>query len=349
MGKMGKMGNLSELLAIKDSFISDLEGISTLPDLQQLYAKFVGKKGSVTLMMKGIATLTPEERKTLGKEIHQLKSFIETSIKDKEDILKTTESANKISANSIDVTLPGYYKIPGGSHPLSLIIREIASIFTSMGFSIEEGPEIETDYYNFVALNFPKNHPARDMQDTFYVDSGKEDIVLRTHTSPVQIRVMEKTPPPLKIISLGKVYRCDADTTHSPIFHQVEGLMVDKDITFANLKAILSDFLKRIFPDSIGVRFRPSFFPFTEPSVEVDMGCIFCKGSGCNVCKHTGWLEILGAGMVDPRVFKQVGINDSIYSGFAFGIGIERVAMLKFGIDDIRLFYESDLRFIRQF
>ncbi|MBF0542746.1 MAG: phenylalanine--tRNA ligase subunit alpha, partial [Nitrospirae bacterium] len=244
---------------------------------------------------------------------------------------------------------PGYYKKPGGSHPLSLVIREIAEIFTSMGFSIEEGPEVETDYYNFVALNFPKNHPARDMQDTFYVDSDKDEVVLRTHTSPVQIRVMEKTPPPLKIISLGKVYRCDADTTHSPIFHQVEGLMVDTDITFANLKAVLSNFLQRIFPDSIGVRFRPSFFPFTEPSAEVDMGCIFCKGKGCNICKQTGWLEILGAGMVDPRVFKQVGIDDTKYSGFAFGIGIERVAMLKFGVDDIRLFFESDLRFIKQF
>lgn len=343
------MSNLSDLSALKNTFISELDGITTLSDLQQLCAKFVGKKGSVTLMMKGISTLSPDERKTIGKEINQLKTFIETKSQEKETILKASAAVNIISSNSIDVTLPGYYKKPGGSHPLSLVIREIAEIFTSMGFSIEEGPEVETDYYNFVALNFPKNHPARDMQDTFYVDSDKDEVVLRTHTSPVQIRVMEKTPPPLKIISLGKVYRCDADTTHSPIFHQVEGLMVDTDITFANLKAVLSNFLQRIFPDSIGVRFRPSFFPFTEPSAEVDMGCIFCKGKGCNICKQTGWLEILGAGMVDPRVFKQVGIDDTKYSGFAFGIGIERVAMLKFGVDDIRLFFESDLRFIKQF
>lgn len=320
------------------------------------------------MMMKSISSLTQQERRTIGKEINDLKSLIEHKVKDKETILKTNEAGNVISANTIDVTLPGYYKKPGGSHPLSLIIREISELFTSMGFTIEEGPEVETDYYNFVALNFPLNHPARDMQDTFYVDSDNllgdspipnilgdspippgENLVLRTHTSPVQIRVMEKTPPPLKIISLGKVYRCDADTTHSPIFHQVEGLMVDVDITFANLKAVISNFLTKIFPDSIGVRFRPSFFPFTEPSAEVDMGCIFCKGNGCNICKQSGWIEILGAGMVDPRVFKHVGIDSSIYSGFAFGIGIERIAMLKYGVDDIRLFFESDLRFIKQF
>ena len=246
----------------------------------------------------------------------------------------------------IDVTLPGRFTRRGSLHPITQVAGEISDIFLRLGFDIAESPEVETDYYNFEALNIPKYHPARDMQDTFYVS---ENIVLRTHTSPSQPRVMEKTKPPVRIISPGKVFRCDSDITHTPMFHQVEGLMVDTDVSFSDLKGVLETFIHRMFSPETPVRFRPSFFPFTEPSAEVDIGCIFCKGSGCQVCKKTGWLEILGAGMVNPRVFEMVGYNPEIYTGFAFGMGVERISMLKYGIDDIRLFFENDLRFLRQF
>ncbi len=341
--------------------------------------------------MKSLPRIPKEEKPAFGKAINDVKSFIEGKIREKESYLRIGEISEKICTEKIDITLPGCFKKPGGRHPVSLVLREITNIFLTMGFSVEEGPEIETDFYNFEALNMPKNHPARDMQDTFYVETGEvsrsdpqrrpasgsqskrplaetrigksetrnqittmqypmeSDVVLRTHTSPVQIRTMEKRKPPLRFISPGKVYRCDVDISHTPIFHQVEGLMVDRGITFSNLKAVLENFLHRIFSPTVPVRFRPSFFPFTEPSAEVDIGCIFCRGRGCRLCKGSGWLEILGAGMVNPKVFQNVGYNSERYSGFAFGMGIERITMLKFGIDDIRLFFESDLRFLKQF
>jgi phenylalanyl-tRNA synthetase alpha chain len=252
----------------------------------------------------------------------------------------------RLSSETIDVTLPGKYTPVGREHPINKVLREIEDIFVSMGFGIEEGPQVELDYYNFEALNVPKDHPARDMQDTFYIT---DDVLLRTHTSPVQIRTMEKQKPPLRFIAPGKVYRCDADISHTPMFHQVEGLMVDTDVSFSDLKGVLETFIHRMFSPETPVRFRPSFFPFTEPSAEVDIGCIFCEGKGCQVCKGTGWLEILGAGMVNPRVFEMVGYNPEVYTGFAFGMGVERITMLKYGIDDIRLFFENDLRFLRQF
>jgi len=246
----------------------------------------------------------------------------------------------------IDITLPGKPCLSGKTHPLNKVLDEIKDIFLPMGFSIQEGPEIELDYYNFEALNMPKHHPARDMQDTFYVS---DDVVLRTHTSPVQVRVMEKKKPPLKIIAPGKVYRCDADISHTPMFHQVEGLMVDTDISFSDLKGVLGLFIHSFFGENTPVRFRPSYFPFTEPSAEVDIGCIFCAGKGCRVCKTTGWLEVMGCGMVNPRVFEMSGYDPDEFTGFAFGMGVERLTMLKYAIDDIRLFYENDLRFLQQF
>ncbi|MBI3599955.1 MAG: phenylalanine--tRNA ligase subunit alpha, partial [Nitrospinae bacterium] len=264
--------------------------------------------------------------------------------------LKQTELREKgiesLKKGFFDITLPGRLPDIGSIHPLTKVLNEVVDIFIGMGFTIEEGPEIELDYYNFEALNIPKDHPARDMQDTFYIT---DDVILRTHTSPVQVRTMERRPPPLKIIAPGKVYRCDADITHSPMFHQVEGFMVDKDITFGDLKGMLELFVHQFFGKDIALRFRPSFFPFTEPSAEVDIQCVICKGSGCRVCKGTGWLEILGSGMIDPAVFSYVKYDPEEWTGFAFGMGIERIAMLKYGVDDIRLFFENDLRFLKQF
>ncbi|MBI3593203.1 MAG: phenylalanine--tRNA ligase subunit alpha, partial [Nitrospirae bacterium] len=281
-----------------------------------------------------------------GKKINDVKQFIETELDLKESGLREEELKRQLAAESIDITLPGKYVPFGREHPINKTLSEVVDIFVKMGFSVEEGPEVELDYYNFEALNFPKDHPARDMQDTFFVS---DDIVLRTHTSPVQVRGMEKRRPPVRFIAPGKVYRCDADITHTPMFHQVEGLMVDKGITFSNLKGILEAFLHQMFGPDTPVRFRPSFFPFTEPSAEVDIGCILCNGAGCRVCKGSGWLEILGAGMVNPAVFEHVGYDPEEFSGFAFGMGIERIAMLKYSIDDIRLFFENDIRFLRQF
>ncbi|MBF0563933.1 MAG: phenylalanine--tRNA ligase subunit alpha [Nitrospirae bacterium] len=375
---------MSAYVSQKDNFALELRSVGSTNELSALRSRYLGSNGLITLALKCMATLAREERSAAGKAINEDKRFIEEKVKESEVLLREKEISKKLSASLIDVSLPGYYRRLGGRHPVSIVLGEIIDIFTSMGFSIEEGPEVETDYYNFEALNIPKSHPARDMQDTFYVDSGYEDpcridcgcigtvspgtvslgtgnmgsdstvsaddeMVLRTHTSPVQIHTMERQRPPLSIIAPGKVYRCDSDVTHTPLFHQVEGLMVDTDVSFANLKAILSTFLRLIFSSNAPVRFRPSFFPFTEPSTEVDIGCIFCAQKGCRVCKGTGWLEILGAGMVNPRVFEMAGYDPDAYTGFAFGLGVERITMLKFGIDDIRLFFENDLRFLRQF
>jgi len=337
---------VEDVLSLKALFIEESNEVSSAAELDHLRVKYLGKKGLVTSRLKNLSAIPPEEKPSYGKAVNEVKRFIEEELKKKTSLLKKQEYKRRISSEAIDITLPGRYTPFGREHPVTQILSEITSIFVSMGFEVEEGPEVEFDYYNFEALNFPKDHPARDMQDTFFVS---DNVVLRTHTSPVQIRVMEKRKPPLKIIAPGKVYRCDADISHTPMFHQVEGFMVDRDIAFSDLKGVLEAFIHSMFSRDIPVRFRPSFFPFTEPSAEVDMGCIFCAGKGCRVCKKTGWLEILGAGMINPRVFEMVGYDPDLYTGFAFGMGVERITMLKYSIDDIRLFFENDIRFLKQF
>ncbi|PLX92905.1 MAG: phenylalanine--tRNA ligase subunit alpha [Desulfuromonas sp.] len=314
--------------------------------LQDLRVSLLGKKGTLTAIMKGMGQLTAEERPLIGALANEVKSELETLIGMRRQELSDEEIASRLEREKIDVTLPGRGTIRGSKHPITLVTEEITEIFTSLGFGVEEGPEVEKDFYNFEALNIPKDHPARDMQDTFYIS---DDVVLRTHTSPVQIRTMLRQPPPVRVIAPGTVYRRDSDITHSPMFHQVEGFLVDRNITFGDLKGILTTFITQFFGEKVGVRFRPSFFPFTEPSAEVDIACVICGGKGCRVCKNSGWLEILGSGMIDPEVFKSVDYDASAYSGFAFGMGLERVAMLKYGVNDLRLFFENDLRFLRQF
>ncbi len=337
-------GSLTE---IEEAFRSDIAGVSTLGDLQQVRAKYSGKKGLVTAKLKALSSVPdPAQKKEFGRKINELKNLVEDALKNRELLLKEGEQERRLLTEKIDITLPGKSVSFGRRHPINQVLSEIKDIFVSMGFGIEDGPEVELDRYNFEALNIPKDHPARDMQDTFYI-SG--DVVLRTHTSPVQVRVMEKRRPPLKIIAPGKVYRCDADVSHTAMFHQVEGLMVDTDVSFGDLKGVLELFIHSFFGKDTPVRFRPSYFPFTEPSAEVDIGCVFCKGKGCRVCKTTGWLEVLGSGLVNPRVFEMAGYDPGQYSGFAFGMGVERMTMLKYSIDDIRLFYENDIRFLRQF
>lgn len=335
-----------KLEEVKKQAQAELREVTDEVSLQTLKAKFVGRKGVITDILKGMKDVPAEDRPKMGQLINEVKTAIEDAFDQKAAHLKDEKKKKAISEEKIDVTLPGRSLPIGAKHPVSQVMEEIISIFEKMGFEVAEGPEIETDYYNFEALNIPKNHPARDMQDTFYIS---DDIVLRTHTSPVQIRVMEKEEPPIKIIAPGRVYRCDSDVSHTPMFHQIEGLLVDKDITFGDLKGVLTEFLRLVFGEGLGVRFRPSFFPFTEPSAEVDIECVICEGKGCRVCKESGWLEILGCGMVDPEVFKSVNYDPEVYSGFAFGMGIERITMLKFGINDIRLFFENDIRFLRQF
>jgi phenylalanyl-tRNA synthetase alpha chain len=337
---------VEDILSLRTSFLKESKSASSLSELQQLRIKYLGKKGLVTSKLKNLSTISPELRPAYGKAVNEVKVYIEGEIERIESLLKKEEHKKRTLSEAIDITLPGKFTRFGREHPINKILSEITAIFVKMGFEVEEGPEVELDYYNFEALNMPKDHPARDMQDTFYIS---DDIVLRTHTSPVQVRVMEKRKPPLKIIAPGKVYRCDADISHTPMFHQVEGFMVDTDIAFSDLKGVLELFIHSIFPTDTPIRFRPSFFPFTEPSAEIDIGCIFCSGKGCRVCKNAGWIEILGAGMIHPRVFEMVGYDADIYSGFAFGMGVERIAMLKYSIDDIRLFFENDMRFLRQF
>ncbi len=319
---------------------------STLKELEDLKIKYLGRKGELQEILKLLPGLSQDERPAMGKLANEIKNAISLHLEERIADISRRETATKMKKDAIDITLPGTGTVRGRLHPITKTFEELKQIFTRIGYSIAEGPDIETNWNNFEALNFPPEHPAMDMQATFFVEGGK---VLRTHTSPVQIRVMEKTQPPISIIMPGRVYRCDADVTHSPVFHQLEGLMVNKDITFADLKGTLTYFAHEMFGKERKVRFRPSFFPFTEPSAEMDVECIICNGVGCRVCKNTGWLEILGAGMVDPNVFRNVGYDPEKVSGFAFGMGIERVAMLKYGISDIRLFYENDLRFLRQF
>jgi phenylalanyl-tRNA synthetase alpha chain len=308
-----------------------------------LFIQFLGRKGRVTHFLRNISSLPVEERPQAGKRANEIKRTLEDEFK---RALVRLADAERQTTDRIDVSLPGRVPEMGSLHPITQITNRICSIFSQMGFEVVEGPEVETDYYNFEALNIPKNHPARDMQDTFYVS---DNVVLRTHTSPTQPRVMEKRQPPVRIIAPGKVYRCDSDLTHTPMFHQVEGLLVDRHISFADLKGTLTAFVHQMFDDRTTLRFRPSFFPFTEPSAEVDIRCVICRGTGCRVCSHTGWLEILGSGMVHPAVFENVGYDTSRYTGFAFGMGVERIAMLKYGIDDIRRYFDNDYRFLSQF
>ena len=330
----------------RQDFDSRIRSASAPEPLKQLRIDFLGKKGCVQALMKELRQATPEEKRQRGKLINNFKQYVENQLKDKEEELGKSPKRQPSKSETFDTTLPGRREISGTLHPITQVMEEIKSIFLGLGFQVEEGPEIETDYYNFEALNIPKDHPARDMQDTFYVEG---EAVLRTHTSPVQIHVMEDREPPLRIIAPGKVYRCDSDVSHTPMFHQIEGLMVDENVSFSHLKGIMSIFLQEVFGKDTKVRFRPSFFPFTCPSAEVDIQCVICGGKGCRVCSQTGWVEILGAGMVDPAVFKFVNYDSEKWTGFAFGLGIERIAMLKYGINDIRLFFENDLRFLKQF
>ncbi|KAB0666550.1 phenylalanine--tRNA ligase subunit alpha [Oryzomonas japonica] len=335
-----------QLERLRDEAAKAIAAVSSEEALQEIRVRFLGRKGELTALMKGLGALSPEERPIVGQLVNTVKEEVEASL---DAALETTREAarsQRLQSERIDVTLPGRRPVNGTKHPISLVVEEVCDIFAGLGFSVAEGPEIEHDWYNFEALNFPPEHPARDMQDTFFVENN---LLLRTHTSPVQIRTMLKQKPPVRIIAPGTVYRCDSDATHSPMFHQVEGLMVDQGITFGDLKGILTIFTNQLFGQKTGVRLRPSFFPFTEPSAEVDIACVICGGKGCRVCKNTGWLEILGAGMVDPEVYRHVNYDAEEVSGFAFGMGIERIAMLKYGISDMRLLFENDVRFLRQF
>ncbi|HLG21112.1 MAG TPA: phenylalanine--tRNA ligase subunit alpha [Bdellovibrionota bacterium] len=345
------------LVKLEQEFDRALAQASSLEGLEQLRVSVFGKKGTLTQALREVGTLPQEERRKAGERINLLRQKLESQLSDRKQKLEEKSETEAIRQERIDVTLPGRKPLQGKLHPLSLVEDRIVKIFRSLGFSVESGPEIETDYYNFEALNIPADHPARDMQDTFFVEGG---LLLRTHTSPVQIRTMETSAPPIRIVVPGRAFRRDSDATHSPVFHQVEGLCVGPDVSFAHLKGTLEAFVHMMFGPEIGTRFRPSFFPFTEPSAEVDMACGNCRGKGCRLCKGTGWLEILGCGMVDPNVYQFVGNawksrNEEIpydpekISGFAFGMGIERVAMVLFGIDNIRILYENDTRFLEQF
>ncbi len=336
------------LKELRQVAVAELSQATGLENLNELRVKYLGKKGSLTAVLRGLGGLSPEERPRVGQIVNELRSELEGMIEARTEELKQQELAAKIASERIDVTLPGRRPDLGHKHPLTLTLDRIKSIFMRMGYDVVEGPEVETDYFNFEALNLPPDHPARDMQDTFYITP---DILLRTHTSPVEARTMQSVTPdsPVRIISPGKVYRCDYDATHSPVFHQVEGLVIDKGISFADLKGTLELFAKEMFGNSVRLRFRPSFFPFTEPSAEVDISCVMCAGKGCRTCKGTGWLEILGSGMTHPRVLEMSNFNPEVVSGFAFGMGVERIAMLVYGIDDLRLFYDNDLRFLAQF
>ena len=316
-------------------------------NLEELRIKYLGKKGELTSILRGMGALSPEERPIVGQLANEVRAEIESAIKERSAELAAKELENKLIAEKIDVTVPGKAPAMGHIHPLTATQRELENIFIGMGFSIIEGPEVEYDYYNFQALNIPKDHPARDTQDTFYIT---DNILLRSQTSPVQVRAMEKQQPPIRVVSPGRVYRSDAvDATHSPLFHQFEGLVVDKGITMGDLKGALETFAKALFGEQTKLRFRPHHFPFTEPSAEVDVSCFVCGGKGCRLCKGEGWIEILGAGMVHPFVLSNCGIDPEVYSGFAFGVGIERVAMARYGIDDMRHLYENDMRFLEQF
>jgi phenylalanyl-tRNA synthetase alpha chain len=334
------------LQAVRESALAKLAQASTEEEVNQIRIGILGRKGKLTLLLRGVRELPPDQRRRAGEHANTVKQELEERIEEALVRLHDEAKERVLAQERLDITLPGT-RLPRGSlHPITLVMTEMVDIFTKMGFQVAEGPQVELDYYNFEALNIPRDHPARDMHDTFYFS---DEVLLRTHTSPVQIRVMESQPPPVQIIAPGPAYRRDSDISHTPMFHQVEGLLVDEGISFAHLKGVLTFFVHEMFGEGTPLRFRPSFFPFTEPSAEVDIGCVICQGQGCRVCGGTGWLEILGSGMVDPEVFRIVGYDPEEVTGFAFGMGIERIAMLKYGINDIRLFFTNDLRFLRQF
>ena len=334
-----------ELLRLKLEAEEALGHVADAVQLEAFRVKYLGRKGGLlTGIMRQLGKVAAVDRPRLGQLANDVKQEIETRFEEKREQLTVTQPGTITGAT--DYSLPGRYLPFGKLHPVTQVMEEICSIFEGLGFAVAEGPDVETDHYNFEALNIPKHHPARDMHDTFYVT---DSILLRTHTSPMQARIMETQDPPLRYIAPGKVYRCDSDITHTPMVHQVEGCLVDREVSFADLKGVLTSFTHKMFERELALRFRPSFFPFTEPSAEVDIACVICEGKGCRVCKRTGWLEILGSGLIDPEVLKMVGYDPDVYSGFAFGLGVERIAMLKYGIDDIRLYYENDLRFLSQF
>jgi phenylalanyl-tRNA synthetase alpha chain len=324
----------------------EVASAESLTGLDQVRIYYVGKKGLITEQMKTLGTLPPDERKQAGAMINQARDQFNVAFEARKALLEAHELEQRLARETIDVTLPGRGQQTGGLHPVTLTLQRISELFARIGFETVEGPEVEDDYHNFEALNIPASHPARAMHDTFYFD---EHTLLRTHTSPVQVRIMESRTPPLRVIAPGRVYRCDSDLTHTPMFHQVEGFLVDRDVSFADLRGVLYEFLTLFFEKDVQVRFRPSYFPFTEPSAEVDIECVICGGCGCRVCKQTGWLEVMGCGMIHPRVFGFVDIDPEVFTGFAFGLGVERMAMLRYGINDLRLFFENDLKFLRQF
>lgn len=336
-----------KLKKIEELAINEIENAKTSSEIEEIRVKYLGKKGELTTILRGMKDVSKEERPLVGKMVNEVKSLVGEHIEKVSKAIKNKEKLEKLEKEVIDISLPGKRNRVGKKHPLYLTLENMKNIFVSMGFTIEEGPEIELDRYNFEALNIPKDHPARSEQDTFYIN---DNLVLRTQTSPVQVRTMENQKPPIKMISPGKVYRSDdVDATHSPIFYQMEGLVIDKGVTFADLKGTLELFAKKMFGNSVKTKFRPHHFPFTEPSAEMDATCFVCGGKGCKVCKGSGWIEILGCGMVHPQVLRNCGIDPEEYSGFAFGFGVDRMVMLKYGIDDIRLLYESDMRFLDQF
>ena len=335
-----------ELEKLRDEVLISISRASTEKELSEIRVEVLGRKGRLTQLLKQLGTLPEAERREVGKVANLVKESTEANVEEALSKIRERDRREALGKEKIDVTLPGRRIPVGKRHPLTQILDEIIDIFSRLGFEVVEGPEVELDYYNFEALNIPKGHPAREMQATFFIS---EDVVLRTHTSPVEVRTMEKHPPPVRIISPGPAYRRDSDPTHSPMFHQVEGLLVDKGITFADLKGVLTVFVHQMFGEGTRLRFRPSFFPFTEPSAEIDIECFICGGKGCGVCSNTGWLEILGSGMTDPAVFGFVDYDPEEVTGFAFGMGVERIAMLKYGINDIRLFFTNDVRFLRQF
>ena len=338
---------MNNLDAILEEALQQFAGIHHLADLEQAKARYLGKSGALTELLKQLGKLPAEERPAAGGRINQAKDSLEQALKQRREAIQAHTLQAQLEAEALDVTLPGRGLGTGGLHPVTRTLSRIEALFRCIGFEVADGPEIETDFYNFTALNIPENHPARAMHDTFYVNDKH---VLRTHTSPVQVRYMQTHQPPLRIIAPGRVYRCDSDVTHTPMFHQVEGLWVDERVSFAELKGVLTDFMQLFFErEQLATRFRPSFFPFTEPSAEMDIGCVICEGKGCRVCSHTGWLEVLGCGMVHPNVLQHVNIDSEKYIGFAFGLGVERLAMLRYGVNDLRLFFENDLRFLRQF
>lgn len=343
---------LKELEELRVRAIGELDSVADLEQLEKWRVKHLGRKGSLTSILRGLGSLPPDERRTTGSAANDLKLLFETRLKEKEESLKTKHLSDSLARTSIDVTLPGSPVALGRYHPTTKTLREICQVFVSMGFQVVEGPEVEWDYYNFEALNIPRDHPARDMWATFWMDTeeGEKSRLLRTHTSPMQIRLMEKIRPPVRAIVPGKCYRYEAtDATHESMFHQVEGLAVDRGITMADLKGTLYEFARRLFGEDRKARFRCDYFPFVEPGVEMAIDCFVCQGSGCRLCGNSGWIEILGAGMVHPDVLRRVNYDPEVYTGFAFGMGVERIPMLRYGIDDIRLFYSNDLRFLRQF